>query len=165
MKRVFVSLLSVFVFVAFFPAPSPAAETCPPEVAQAKALLSKQARGQETQAPRSLAGARGQESQAPRGQEMQAPRGQESQAPRGQEKQAPRGQEMQAPRGQESQAPRGQEMQAPRGQETQAPRSLAGAKSPSSVSAAKLIAEAESACKAGDSATAAKKLEALKLQK
>ncbi len=58
-----------------------------------------------------------------------------------------------------------QEMQAPGGQETQAPRSLAGAKSPSGASAAKLIAEAEAACKAGDSATAAKKLEALKIQK
>jgi hypothetical protein len=63
------------------------------------------------------------------------------------------------------QAPRGQDTQAPRGQETQAPRSLAGAKSPSGASAAKLIAEAEAACKAGDSATAAKKLEALKIQK
>jgi hypothetical protein len=60
------------------------------------------------------------------------------------------------------QAPRGQETQAPRGQETQAPRSLAGAQSPANASATKLIAEAEAACKAGDSATAAQKLEALK---
>ena len=111
MKRFFASILSVAVFVAFIPVTE--AAPCPPEVAQAKDLLSKKtSKVQEIQAPRSLAGARG--------QEQQAPRGQEAQAPRGQEKQAPRGQEMQAPRGQETQAPRGQE--------TQAPRSLAGSK-------------------------------------
>ena len=201
MKRLFASILSVAVFVAFIPVTE--AAPCPPEVAQAKELLNKKtSKVQEIQAPRSLAGARGQEQQAPRGQEAQAPRGQETQAPRGQETQAPRGQEMQAPRGQEiqaprslagargqeqqaprgqeaqaprgqekqaprgqeMQAPRGQETQAPRGQETQAPRSLAGSKAGGS-KAFTLVKEAETACKVGDSATAAKKLEALKILK
>jgi hypothetical protein len=204
MKRVTAGVLSAFVF-ATFPVASNAADQCPAEVSQAKAMLNKQARGQEQQAPRSLAGARieqqaprgqevqaprslagarveqqaprsqvqqaprGQEQQAPRGQEQQAPRGQEQQAPRGQEQQAPRGQEQQAPRGdskfqaprgQEQQAPRGQEQQAPRGQEQQAPRSLAGAKATSDSTAAKLVREAEAACKAGDMKTAKAKAEA-----
>src|SRR2546428_9330045 len=129
MKKVMAS--ATIVSVAFFAALAPMADAqtgCPAEVTKAKEMLAKKnvARGQEIQAPRSLAGAR-QEIQAPRGQEVQAPRGQEVQAPRGQEVQAPRGQEVQAPRSlagarQEIQAPRGQEVQAPRGQEVQAPR-------------------------------------------
>ena len=59
-----------------------AAEKCPPEVAEAKAILTKAtaaakkatARGQEVQAPRQLAAAKGQEVQAPRGQDIQAPK-------------------------------------------------------------------------------------------
>ena len=78
--------------------PALAADTCPPEVAQAKAMLQKAAaaqktrtaKSQEVQAPRSLAASKGQEVQAPRGQEVQAPRSQEVQAPRSQEVQAPR---------------------------------------------------------------------------
>jgi hypothetical protein len=129
--------LCVAVALVSIPAIVSAAPLCPPEVKEARDLLTAKtataqkvprsqaaARGQETQAPRQQVAQapRGQETQAPRGQETQAPRGQETQAPRGQETQAPRGQETQAPRGQETQAPRGQETQAPRGQETQAPR-------------------------------------------
>ena len=77
-----------------------AAEKCPPEVAEAKAMLSKAtaaakkpiARGQEIQAPRQLAAAKPQDVQAPRGQDVQAPRGQDVQAPRAKQ------QDVQAPR-------------------------------------------------------------------
>jgi hypothetical protein len=171
------------------------AQQCPPELAQAKAKIASTqaamkkstAQGKEIQAPRTAAGYKGQEQQAPRGQEQQAPRGQEQQAPRGQgqqapggqeqqaprgqEQQAPRGQEQQAPRGQEQQAPRGQEQQAPRGQEQQAPRKAAGARSQTAMQsnlarARKLTAESEQACKAGDMSLSAQKakaaLEALK---
>src|SRR5437773_1878701 len=138
------TVVSVAFFSAFVPM-ADAQSACPPEVTKAKEMLAQKsvAKGQDIQAPRTLAGARqevqaprGQEVQAPRGQEVQAPRGQEVQAPRGQEVQAPRGQEVQAPRGQEVQAPRGQEVQAPRGQEVQAPRTMAGAKQPAGMSKA-----------------------------
>jgi hypothetical protein len=179
MKRALAVVMS-FAFLFVF-APFVDAASCPPEVAKAKDMLTKKtstARGQEVQAPRSLAGARtnevqaprgqevqaprGQEVQAPRGQEVQAPRGQEVQAPRGQEVQAPRGQEVQAPRGQEVQAPRGQEVQAPRGQEVQAPRSLAGSKVTATpiTQATELIKDAEAACKAGDMKAAKTKADA-----
>src|SRR5206468_3658069 len=173
-------------FVSAFVPMADAQSACPPEVTKAKEMLAQKsvAKGQDIQAPRTLAGARqevqaprgqevqaprGQEVQAPRGQEVQAPRGQEvqaprakaEQAPRGQEVQAPRGQEVQAPRGQEVQAPRGQEVQAPRGQEVQAPRTMAGAKQPAGMSkASSLVSEAEAACKAGDMKTAKAKAEA-----
>src|SRR5437879_4703754 len=149
MKKVMAS--ATIVSVAFFAALAPMADAqtgCPAEVTKAKEMLAKKnvARGQEIQAPRSLAGAR-----------------QEIQAPRGQEVQAPRGQEVQAPRGQEVQAPRGQEVQAPRGQDTQAPRSVAGGNQPAGSSMSKastLVQEAEAACKAGDMKTAKAKAEA-----
>ncbi len=179
------TVVSVAFFSAFVPM-ADAQSACPPEVTKAKEMLAQKsvAKGQDIQAPRTLAGARqevqaprGQEVQAPRGQEVQAPRGQEVQAPRatavqaprgqevqaprGQEVQAPRGQEVQAPRGQEVQAPRGQEVQAPRGQEVQAPRTMAGAKQPAGMSkASSLVSEAEAACKAGDMKTAKAKAEA-----
>jgi len=105
--------------------------------------------------------------QAPRGkQDTQAPRGQDVQAPRGQDVQAPRGkQDTQAPRGQDVQAPRGQDTQAPRGQDVQAPRSGAAgvkdmAQAPRGSDAAKLIREAEAACKAGKMDEAKAKAEA-----
>ena len=159
MKRFFAVLMSVAVFGALAPAVD-AQSSCPPEVAQAKAMFSKVAKGQDVQAPRSLAGAR-QDTQAPRAQDVQAPRslagarGQDVQAPRGQDTQAPRGkQDVQAPRGQDTQAPRGkQDVQAPRGQDTQAPRSAAAGaqdvQAPRGSDASKLIREAEAACKAG----------------
>ncbi len=163
-----------------------AAEKCPPEVAEAKAMLSKAtaaakkpiARGQETQAPRQLAGAKPQDVQAPRGQDVQAPRGQDVQAPRGQDVQAPRGQDVQAPRGQDVQAPRAkqqdvqapkqQDVQAPRGQqEIQAPRAKQqDVQAPRLTNARKLVREAEAACKKGDMALSASKAkEAMELLK
>ncbi|MBI2160464.1 MAG: hypothetical protein HYU25_08835, partial [Candidatus Rokubacteria bacterium] len=69
MKRFLAAIMSVAVFGALAPAVD-AQSPCPPEVAQAKQLLSK---GQDVQAPRSLAGAR-QDTQAPRAQDIQAPR-------------------------------------------------------------------------------------------
>ena len=126
MKKVFATIMSV-AFLATYGI-SEAQTSCPPEVAKAKQMLQQKSGGsartdmQTPQAPRSLAGARGQDVQAARGQDVQAPRGQDAQAPRGQDVQAPRGQDVQAPRGQDVQAPRGQDVQAPRGQDVQAPR-------------------------------------------
>src|SRR5947208_420565 len=117
MKRLFATLMSVAVLAAFTPV-SEAQTSCPAEVSKAKEMLAKRgavARGQDTQAPRSLAGARATDS---------------SQSPRTKVGEAPRGQDTQAPRGQDAQAPRGQDAQAPRGQDSQAPRSLAGAPGP-----------------------------------
>src|SRR5439155_278829 len=155
MKKLMAAATVVSVaFVSAFVPMADAQSACPPEVTKAKEMLAQKsvAKGQDIQAPRTLAGAR---------QEVQAPRGQEVQAPRGQEVQAPRGQEVQAPRGQEVQAPRGQEVQAPRGQEVQAPRTMAGAKQPAGMSkASSLVSEAEAACKAGDMKTAKAKAEA-----
>src|SRR5438876_1043515 len=131
------TVVSVAFFSAFVPM-ADAQSACPPEVTKAKEMLAQKsvAKGQDIQAPRTLAGAR-------------------------QEVQAPRGQEVQAPRGQEVQAPRGQEVQAPRGQEVQAPRTMAGAKQPAGMSkASSLVSEAEAACKAGDMKTAKAKAEA-----
>src|SRR6266516_2200241 len=152
------TVVSVAFFSAFVPM-ADAQSACPPEVTKAKEMLAQKsvAKGQDIQAPRTLAGAR---------QEVQAPRTTTQQAPRGQEVQAPRSlagarQEVQAPRGQEVQAPRGQEVQAPRGQEVQAPRTMAGAKQPAGMSkASSLVSEAEAACKAGDMKTAKAKAEA-----
>lgn len=135
------------------------AQTCPPEVAQAKATLERVAGSTEAQLPRTAAGAK-QEIQSPRGQEIQSPRGQEVQSPRGQEIQSPRGEEVQSPRGQEVQSPRGQEIQSPRGQEVQSPRAMAGSKAAASDEAAALVKEAEAACSTGDMTLASQKARA-----
>ena len=138
MKRLFATLMSVAVLAAFTPV-SEAQTSCPAEVTKAKEMLAKRsavAKGQDAQAPRSLAGARTPDSS-----------------------QAPRAQDAQAPRGQDAQAPRGQDAQAPRGQDAQAPRVAAGS-TPSSSKATALIKEAEAACKAGDMNTAKAKAEA-----
>ena len=138
MKRLFATLMSVAVMATFTPV-GEAQTSCPAEVSKAKELLAMKgsvAKGQDVQAPRSLAGARGQDTQAPRGQDTQAPRGQDTQAPRG------------------------QDTQAPRGQDTQAPRATAAAKPAGSSKATALIKEAEAACKAGDMTTAKAKAEA-----
>ena len=93
MKRPFAALMSAFAMATFATATVEAqTASCPPEVAKAKAMISQQAKGQDVQAPRSLAGARQDPAKAGRAQEVQAPRGQEVQAPRGQEVQAPRSQ-------------------------------------------------------------------------
>ena len=170
MRKLLATLLTVAVAAAFVPTLSDAASSCPPEVAQAKELLTKQ-----TQASRTLAGAR--EVQAPRMQDVQAPKMQDVQAPRSlagaREIQAPRMQDVQAPKMQDVQAPRVsakeapkmqdvqapkmQDVQAPRMQDVQAPRTLAGATQIDASKAAKLVKEAEAACKAGDMKTAKSK--------
>jgi hypothetical protein len=140
------------------PAITSAAAPCPPEVKEAKALLTaKTATGAKaTQASKSLAAARGQDVQAPRGQDIQAPRGQDTQAPRGQDTQAPRGQDTQAPRGQDVQAPRTKDYPEPpteplpRGQDVQAPRNVGKGRAAAITNARKLVAEAEAACKDAD---------------
>jgi hypothetical protein len=129
--------LCVAVALVSIPAIVSAAPLCPPEVKEARDLLTaKTATAQKV--PRSQAAARGQETQAPRQQVAQAPRGQETQAPRGQE----------------TQAPRGQETQAPRGQETQAPRNAAKGRATTLTNARRLVNEAEAACKDADNARA-----------
>jgi len=65
--------------------------------------------------------------------------------------------EIQAPRMQDVQAPKMQDVQAPRMQDVQAPRTLAGATQIDASKAAKLVKEAEAACKAGDMKTAKSK--------
>jgi hypothetical protein len=160
MKRFFATLMSVAVLATFTPI-GEAQTSCPAEVSKAKELLAARgavAKGQDVQAPRSLAGARGQDTQAPRGQDSQAPRGQDTQAPRSLA--GARGQDTQAPRGQDTQAPRGQDTQAPRGQDSQAPRSAGASKPAGTSKATALIKEAEAACKSGDMTTAKAKAEA-----
>jgi hypothetical protein len=100
--------------------------------------------------------------QAPRvsAKDIQAPRMQDVQAPKMQDVQAPRMQDVQAPKMQDVQAPKMQDVQAPRMQDVQAPRTLAGATQIDASKAAKLVKEAEAACKAGDMKTAKRKAEA-----
>src|SRR5438105_1557567 len=130
MRKLLATLLTVAVAAAFVPTLSDAASSCPPEVAQAKELLTKQ-----TQASRTLAGAR--EVQAPRMQDVQAPKMQDVQAPR-------------------SLAGAG-EIQHARAPEAKAAETLAGATQMYASKAAKLGKEAEAACKAGDMKTAKSK--------
>jgi hypothetical protein len=117
-----------------------AADKCPAELSEAKAMLTKATAASKSttasQPPRQLAGAKAQDIQAPRtgSQDIQAPRtgSQDIQAPRtgSQDIQAPRtgSQDIQAPRtgSQDIQAPRtgSQDIQAPRtgSQDIQAPR-------------------------------------------
>ena len=154
MKKLLAAALSIAFIVTFYPAMSPAATSCA-DVESAKSMLKKQtATAHEIQAPRSLAGARSQDVQAPRSQDVQAPRSQDVQAPRSQDLQAPRSQDVQAPRSQNIQAPRSQDVQAPRSQDVQAPRSAELKK------AATLVKEADAACNAGNSAMATEKAKA-----
>src|SRR3989442_6083711 len=106
MKRLLATIMSVMALIAFVPM-ADAAAPCPPEVSKANELMNQKS----AQAPRSLAGARGQDVQVPRGQDVQTPRGQDAQTPRGQDVQTPRS--VQAPRslacarGQADSLPRG----------------------------------------------------------
>src|SRR5712664_3550348 len=97
MKRVLAGLMSAFAIATFAVATVEAqTPSCPPEVAKAKQQLNlRTAKGQDVQAPRSLAGAR-QQTESPRGQDIQSPRGQDIQSPRGQDIQSPRGQDIQS---------------------------------------------------------------------
>jgi hypothetical protein len=94
MKKPLAAALSLAFVVTFYPSVAPAAATCA-DVETAKSMLKKQTVAmQNTQTPRSLAGARSQDVQAPRSQDVQAPRSQDIQAPRSQDVQAPRSVEL-----------------------------------------------------------------------
>jgi hypothetical protein len=140
MKKFFAAIMSMAVMATFTPLAN-AQSACPPEIAKAKEMLSQKsvaaprslagARGQDPQAarsqdiaaPRSLAGARGQDPQAARGENPQAARGENPQAARGENPQAARGKETpQAARGENPQAARGENPQAARGENPQAAR-------------------------------------------
>jgi hypothetical protein len=168
MKQIIAATLGLGIIVLGIPAVGQSADQCPRELTQAKAALKSAqdslqkapqvVKGQETQPPRSQAGARSQDIQSPRGQDIQSPRGQDIQSPRGQDIQSPRGQDIQSPRGQDIQSPRGQQdIPVPRGQEIQAPRVN---------QASGLVQESEAACKKGDMALSTRKAqEALQLLK
>jgi len=150
------------------PALATAADKCPAELSQAKAMLGKattEASKTSATAPRQLAGARAQDIQAPRAQDIQAPRAQDIQAPRAQDIQAPRAQEIQAPRAQDIQAPRAQDIQAPRAQAPKGSDTGSDAKARLD-KARKLISDSEAACKRGDMALSTSKAkEAMGLMK
>src|SRR5439155_23137074 len=90
MKKVLAAVVSATFLVSFSPAVGRADTVCP-EVDAAKAMLKQQATTSDAKAPRSLAGARSQDIQAPRSQDVQAPRwlagarSQDIQAPRSQD--------------------------------------------------------------------------------
>ena len=167
MKKLFVGALSMAVIFSLSPELGSAQSKCPAEVAQAKEMLSKSkkmasVKPDDVQAPRVLAGARGnQDVQSPRGnQNVQSPReNQNVQSPRG-------NQDVQSPRGNQNvQSPReNQNVQSPRaGQDVQAPRTPAGATAaapPSTADITKagaLVKQAEAACKSGNMTLAAEK--------
>ena len=107
MKKVLATVTSVVFMASLSASVSSAQTSCPPEVAQAKSMIEqRQARTQDVNAPRSLAGARTQDVNAPRTQDVNAPRAegpQEVQAPRSlagartQDVNAPRTQDVNAP--------------------------------------------------------------------
>ncbi len=192
MKQIIAATLGFGIIVLGIPAVGQSADQCPRELTQAKAALKSAqdslqkapqvVKGQETQPPRSQAGARSQDIQSPRGQDIQSPRGQDIQSPRGQDIQSPRGQDIQSPRGQDIQSPRGQDIQSPRGQDIQSPRgqdiqSPRGQQdipvprgqeiqAPRVNQASGLVQESEAACKKGDMALSTRKAqEALQLLK
>ena len=153
-----------------FPAVT-AAQQCPAELAEANSKIAVLRAGPQTAQATDVYKPRGLDlkpsGDAPRGQDIQAPRTlagarEDVQAPRGQDVQAPRGQDVQAPRGQDIQAPRGQDVQAPRGQDIQAPRAAAGSRVEDTKleRSSALVEEAERACKAGDMTLSTEKAKA-----
>jgi hypothetical protein len=176
MKKLLATVTSVVFMASLSASVSSAQTSCPPEVAQAKSMIEqRQARTQDVNAPRSLAGARAQDVNAPRTQDVNAPRVQEVQAPRSlagartqdvsaprtQDVNAPRSQGVQAPRTQDVNAPRTQDVNAPRTQDVNAPRGQDGNAPRADFSrATSLVREAEAACKAGNSGVASEKARA-----
>jgi hypothetical protein len=133
-------LVTVAITSLSFALVASAAPPCPPEVKEARELLTSKTASAKHAAPpaKSLSGARGQDPQAPRGENVQAPRGENPQAPRGENPQAPRGQDVQAPRAQD------------RGQDVQAPRNAAKGRTTALANARRLVVEAETSCKDAD---------------
>jgi hypothetical protein len=171
MKKLLATVTSVVFMASLSASVSSAQTSCPPEVAQAKSMIEqRQPRTQDVNAPRSLAGARTQDVNAPRTQDVNAPRSQgpqEVQAPRSlagartQDVNAPRTQDVNAPRSQGVNAPRTQDVNAPRTQDVNAPRGQDGNAPRADFSrATSLVREAEAACKAGNSSLASQKARA-----
>src|SRR5262249_39761204 len=107
--KVFVTqAISGLAVLACFATISAAQPICPPEVASAKAMLSKM--GTRTE---QLAG---------RTQDVQSPRTQDTQSPRTQDVPSARTPDVQSPRTQDVQSPRNQDVQSPRSQDVQSPR-------------------------------------------
>ena len=158
MKKVLAAVVSATFLVSFSPVVG-SAETACPEVDAAKAMLKAQTTASDVKAPRSLAGARSQDIQAPRSQDVQAPRSQDVQAPRSLA--GARSQDIQAPRSQDVQAPRSQDVQAPRTQDGKSGSGQIAARSSDNMKkATALVKEAEAACKAGKKDLAAEKAKA-----
>jgi hypothetical protein len=170
MRKALATTLSIVAMISLSATMGMAQTSCPAEVASAKAMLTQTAKGQDVQAPRSLAGARSQDIQSPRSQDIQSPRSQDIQSPRSQDIQSPRSQDIQSPRSQDIQSPRSQDIQSPRSQDIQSPRSpdiqsprsqdIQSPRSAAFKKASTLVSEAEVACKAGKSSVAADKAKA-----
>jgi len=90
MRKALATTLSILAMISLSATTGMAQTSCPAEVASAKAMLTQTAKGQDVQAPRSLAGARSQDIQSPRSQDIQSPRSQDIQSPRSQDIQSPR---------------------------------------------------------------------------
>jgi hypothetical protein len=138
MRKALATTLSIVAMISLSATVGMAQTSCPAEVASAKAMLTQTAKGQDVQAPRTLAGARSQDVQSPRSQDIQSPRSQDIQSPRSQDIQSPRSQDIQSPRSQDIQSPRSADFK----------------------KASTLVSEAEVACKAGKSSVAADKAKA-----
>ena len=82
MRKALATTLSIVAMISLSATMGMAQTSCPAEVASAKAMLTQTAKGQDVQAPRSLAGARSQDIQSPRSQDIQSPRSQDIQSPR-----------------------------------------------------------------------------------
>src|SRR5216683_7122356 len=74
MRKALATTLSIVAMISLSATMGMAQTSCPAEVASAKAMLTQTAKGQDVQAPRSLAGARSQDIQSPRSQDIQSPR-------------------------------------------------------------------------------------------
>jgi hypothetical protein len=138
-------LVSGVAVAASSAAPSMAQSMCPPEVASAKALLSRSRDDL-------LAG---------RSQDVQSPRSQSALASRSQDVQSPRSQDVQSPRSQDVQSPRSQDVQSPRGPDVRSPRGAASSTDQPNPSkkavASELVREAEVACTQGNMTIATEK--------
>jgi hypothetical protein len=133
------AILAAGAVMFLFPAITTAASTCPPEVREARTLLTAKATNvKPTQPSKSQAGARTQDVEAPRSQDVQAPRGQDVQAPRGQD----------VPRAKDHPEP--PEGPAPRGQDVEAPRNVSKGRAAALANARRLVNDAETACKDAD---------------
>ena len=135
------AILAAGAVMFLFPAITTAASTCPPEVREARTLLTaKTTNVKPTQPSKSQAAARTQDVQAPRSQDVQGPRGRDVQARRGQDVQAPRAKDHPEP-------PEGP---APRGQDVEAPRNVSKGRAAALANARRLVNDAETACKDAD---------------